>query len=44
MTSRPAVAQRVPVAWINRKSMQPTGAARADRELRTLTELADWLA
>jgi len=40
----PAVAQRVPVAWINRKSMQPTGAARADRELRTLTELADWLA
>jgi 2-haloacid dehalogenase/putative hydrolase of the HAD superfamily len=40
----PAVAHRVPVAWINRKSMQPTGAARADRELRTLTELADWLA
>ena len=40
----PAVAQRVPVAWINRKSMQPTGAARADREFRTLTELADWLA
>ena len=40
----PAVAQRVPVAWINRKSMQPTGAARADRELRTLTELANWLA
>jgi len=40
----PAVAQRVPVAWINRKSMQPTGAARADREFRTLTELAAWLA
>jgi 2-haloalkanoic acid dehalogenase type II len=40
----PAVAQGVPVAWINRKSMQPTGAARADREFRTLTELADWLA
>ena len=40
----PAVAQRVPVAWINRKSLQPTGAARADRELRTLTELAEWLA
>ena len=40
----PAVAQRVPVAWINRKGMQPTGAARADREIRTLTELADWLA
>jgi len=39
----PAVAQRVPVAWINRKGMQPTGAARADREFRTLTELADWL-
>ena len=40
----PAVANKVPVAWINRKSMQPTGAARADREFRTLTDLADWLA
>ena len=40
----PAVAQHVPVAWINRKSLQPSGAARADREFRTLTELADWLA
>ena len=40
----PAVAQRVPVAWINRKSQQPTGAARPDREFRTLTELANWLA
>jgi len=40
----PAVAQRVPVVWINRKGQRPAGAARADRELRTLTELADWLA
>jgi 2-haloacid dehalogenase/putative hydrolase of the HAD superfamily len=40
----PAVASQVPVAWINRKSMPPTGTARADREFRTLTELADWLA
>jgi 2-haloacid dehalogenase/putative hydrolase of the HAD superfamily len=40
---RPAVVQLIPVAWINRKSMQPTAAARADREFRTLTELADWL-
>jgi 2-haloalkanoic acid dehalogenase type II len=40
----PAVANKVPVAWINRKSMSPAGAARADRELKTLTELADWLA
>ena len=40
----PAVANKVPVAWINRKSMPPAGAARADREYKTLTELADWLA
>ena len=40
----PAVAQKIPVAWINRKSEPPTGAARPDREFRTLTELADWLA
>jgi len=40
----PAVAHRIPVAWINRKGQQPTGAVRPDREFRTLTELADWLA
>src|SRR5215468_9624292 len=39
----PAVAHRIPVAWINRKAEPPTGAARPDREFRTLTELADWL-
>jgi hypothetical protein len=33
-----------PVTWINRKGGRPTGAARPDREFRTLTELADWLA
>jgi 2-haloalkanoic acid dehalogenase type II len=40
----PAVAHRIPVAWINRKGEQTTGPARPDREFRTLTELADWLA
>ena len=40
----PAVAHRIPIAWINRKGERPTGAARPDREFRTLTELADWLA
>lgn len=40
----PAVAHRIAVAWINRKGERPTGAARPDREFRTLTELADWLA
>jgi 2-haloalkanoic acid dehalogenase type II len=39
----PAVAARIPVAWIKRKGEQPTGAERPDREFRTLTELADWL-
>jgi 2-haloalkanoic acid dehalogenase type II len=39
----PAVAQHIPVAWINRKSEQPTGVARPDREFETLAELADWL-
>jgi len=34
----------IAVAWINRKSEAPTGAARPDQEFRTLTELADWLA
>jgi 2-haloacid dehalogenase/putative hydrolase of the HAD superfamily len=40
----PAVAHRIPVVWINRKAEQPTGVARPDREVRTLTGLADWLA
>jgi 2-haloalkanoic acid dehalogenase type II len=40
----PARAQNVPVAWINRKGERPGGAARPDREFRTLAELADWLA
>src|SRR5882724_1864675 len=40
----PAVAHRIPVAWINRKGEQPSGAARPDWEFRTLTELADSLA
>jgi len=39
----PAVTQHIPVAWINRKGAQPTGAARPDREFRTLAALADWL-
>jgi len=33
----------VPVAWINRKAEAATGKARPDRELRTMTDLADWL-
>ena len=40
----PAVRHGVPVAWINRHAEAPSGTARADREFRTLTELADWLA
>jgi 2-haloalkanoic acid dehalogenase type II len=40
----PARALGIPVAWINRKGERPTEAARPDREFRTLTELADWLA
>jgi 2-haloacid dehalogenase/putative hydrolase of the HAD superfamily len=40
----PAVAQGVPVAWINRKGQAPAGAARPSREFRTLGGLADWLA
>ena len=40
----PAVAHRIPVAWINRKGQAPAGQARPDRSFRTLTELADWLA
>jgi hypothetical protein len=33
----------VPVAWINRAG-EPRREPRPDRELSTLTELADWLA
>lgn len=40
----PARALGVPVAWINRHGEAPAGDARPDREFRTLTELADWLA
>ena len=40
----PAVAQNIPVAWINRKGERVTGAAWPDWEFRTLAELADWLA
>ena len=39
----PARRLGVPVAWINRKR-QVRGEPRPDRELYTLTELADWLA
>ena len=40
----PAVRHGIPVAWINRHGDRPTGHERAERELRDLTELADWLA
>jgi 2-haloacid dehalogenase/putative hydrolase of the HAD superfamily len=40
----PAVAHNIPVAWINRKGEQVTGAAWPEWEFRTLSELADWLA
>jgi len=39
----PACELGLPVAWINRKAEAPTGNARADRELQTMTDLADWL-
>ena len=39
----PARRHRVPTAWINRKRLV-RGEPRPDRELFTLTELADWLA
>jgi 2-haloalkanoic acid dehalogenase type II len=39
----PARESGIPVAWINRKAEEPSGDARPDRELRDLTELADWL-
>jgi 2-haloalkanoic acid dehalogenase type II len=34
----------IPVAWVNRKSQALREGQRPDRELRTLTDLADWLA
>ena len=40
----PARAEGIAIAWINRKGEPAPGGGRADRELRTLTELADWLA
>jgi 2-haloalkanoic acid dehalogenase type II len=39
----PACALGIPIAWINRKSEAASDGRRADRELHTLTELADWL-
>ena len=39
----PARRHGIPTAWINRKRLV-RGEPRADRELHTLTELADWLA
>jgi 2-haloacid dehalogenase/putative hydrolase of the HAD superfamily len=41
---QPARALGIPTAWINRKAEQPADGGRADREVRTLAELADWLA
>jgi len=40
----PARALGIPVAWINRKAETPRDGGKADRELRTLADLADWLA
>ncbi len=40
----PARALGIPVAWINRKGDVALDGDRADREFRTLAELADWLA
>jgi 2-haloalkanoic acid dehalogenase type II len=41
----PARALGIPVAWINRRGERvPAGGVTADRELRLLTDLADWLA
>lgn len=33
----------IPVAWVNRKGHTAPEGQRPDRELRTLTDLADWL-
>lgn len=40
----PARALGIPVAWVNRKGEPAGDAGRPEREFRTLTELADWLA
>jgi len=40
----PCRALGIPVAWINRKGEAAPDGARPDREFRTLTGLADWLA
>ena len=40
----PARALGIPVAWINRKGERPGGDGPPDREFRSLSELADWLA
>ena len=40
----PARELSIPIVWINRKQEKPSGAARPDRELTTLGDLADWLA
>ena len=39
----PARALGIPVAWINRKNEPRSDGPRADREFRTLAELAEWL-
>jgi 2-haloalkanoic acid dehalogenase type II len=40
----PARACGIPVAWINRKGERATDGGAATREVRTLADLADWLA
>lgn len=40
----PARALGIPVAWINRKGERLGGGGPPDREFRSLSELADWLA
>ena len=39
----PARSLGIPNAWINRKHEAPTDGGRADRQFRTLAELAEWL-
>jgi len=40
----PAVAHRIPVAWINRKGMPATDGVKPDLEFRTVVDFAEWLA
>jgi 2-haloalkanoic acid dehalogenase type II len=40
----PAGRLGIPVAWVNRGGERAAGPLRPDRELRTLAQLADWLA